>query len=298
MCRLDQALGRSPGLVIVGHTVHDAHRTSDSCRGGEWPVGGSGGRRRLCCAFISNATVGNAALREVDQQGTGPMWSGHMSSSSMPPRWQRLMFGLAPMVGLSVLALSAAAVEIAASESTVVDILLLICTAALIPAIIMAIGLLTAERYASTEMQSRYETLLALLTSEYGAGAPLLVNPRAGVAILGVDEPARAGRERELVRFAMTDDCVAPDGTTYRVYERFTLHAARPVVLHRVDAMSMLTDLNGEHRARLVPRPERTKRDSSRTARMIRSTGINVATTVELDVLIEQIRSASATPAA
>jgi hypothetical protein len=98
-----------------------------------------------------------------------------------PPRWQRLLFGLAPIVGLSVLALSAAAVEISASENSALDILLLmICVAALVPAVIMAKAALVAERPVTDAMRSRYETLLSLLTATPCAHTPL-VNPRAGV---------------------------------------------------------------------------------------------------------------------
>lgn len=257
------------------------------------PLSGAGGRqdghvRRLPWQAWGSAD-GNAAVAGVDLQSTRPMWSTGMNRPSMPPpRWQRVLFGLAPMMVLAVLVLTAAAVEITASESIVLDILMLaICLAAMIPAGIMAKATVTAERPATAAMRARYQTLLGLLTDTPCTTTPL-INYRAGVVIVGFNASTR--RNRAFLRLAMPDDTTTtPDDDGYQIYELFTLHHNRPVVLHKCDVW---VDPDGQHHHTLKPPPQPSQRAEAGTWQMLTRTGIDVAAISDLDELIEQIRSA------
>jgi hypothetical protein len=218
------------------------------------------------------------------------------SSPLSRPQWQRLVLGVLPMAVLAALAVSATTIEVAAGESAMLDVpLLAICLTVLIPALVKTKAVFSAERRTSPEMQARYEALHALFAATRDEEAPL-VNVRAGVVILGVDQSRRWRREVDFVRCGTEQNPVMRNGIQYRVYERFTLHESIPVVLHEVDAVSIQVGPDGGHHAQFVPCPRRTRRGGRRTARMVRRTGIDLATIPDLDRLIDQIRSACAAP--
>jgi hypothetical protein len=212
---------------------------------------------------------------------------------SPPPRWVRRTLPCAPVVGATI-----CVVAVFLTHPTIVDIVTVpLCLLALLCLGGLAVRELRAERHATPEMTACYGVLARLLDDASDGG--VLVDDEDQVAFLLIDERTDDGRSRRAFRRFDRDELAEASETAGApaVYHQFTLDTFRPVVRHRIGAITITRDENGHARMTDVPAPRQRRRDLLRTAHMIARTGADIPPVDSLDELIVQLQSSS-TPTA
>ncbi len=207
-----------------------------------------------------------------------------------PPRWVRRTMPFAPVVGLTT-----CVVSVFLARPTLVDLVTVpLCLLALVCLGVLALSELRAERHASPEMTACYRVLAQLLDDADDGG--VLIDDEDQVAFLLIDERTDDGRSRRAFRrFDRAELADASETTgTPAVYHQFTLDTSRPVVRHRIGAITITRGEDGCARMADVPAPRQRRRDLLRTARMLARTGADIPPVDSLDELIVQLQSSSA----
>lgn len=210
------------------------------------------------------------------------------SSSPPPPRWLRRTIAFAPAVGMTLCTSSVLLVH-----PTLIDVVTVtLSVLAVLPLWWFARRELRADRHATPLMADRYRTLARLLDDTGDGG--VLVDTRDQVAIMLVDERHENGFAcRAFMRFDRNELAEAADAAwrTPVVFHQFTLDTARPVVRHRVGAVTFTRGEDGHTRMTDVPQPPRRRRDFKKTAFLLDRTAADIPPVPDLDVLIGQLQA-------
>lgn len=211
-------------------------------------------------------------------------------SPSPPPRWLRRTLPFAPVVGMTICVAS-----VFLTHPTLIDVITVpLCLLALLSLGWLALSELRAERHATPEMTACYRTLARLLDDAGDGG--VLVDDYDQVAFLLIDERSKDGTARRAFRRfdrAELADASETAGTP-AVFHQFSLDTFRPVVRHRIGAITITRGENGCARMTDIPAPRQRRRDLLRTARMLARTAADIPPVDALDELIVQLESSSA----
>jgi hypothetical protein len=134
---------------------------------------------------------------------------------------------------------------------------------------------LRADRHATPPMADRYRTLARLLDG--ASDSEVRVDDQ--VAILLVDERHKDGTaSRAFMRFDRNELAEASDAAwrTPVVFHQFTLDTARPVVRHRIGAVTFTRGEDGRTRMADVPQPQRRPRDLAKTPFLLDRTAADI----------------------
>ncbi|HEX7307915.1 hypothetical protein [Lentzea sp.] len=212
-------------------------------------------------------------------------------SSSPPPRWVRRV-----LVGTPLVVAVAAAVVVPLVHLGGLGVAVAVaCVLVALAGAWLVRAELKADRHVTPPMAARYRALARLLDN--ADDREVRVDPARRYSILLRDERLRNGSvRRALLRFDQNELEGAGHGGvgTPLVFDHFSLDPARPLVRHRLDAVTITRGPDGKASIAGIPEPWQDERAVAETARLLTATAADIPPVADLDVLIAQIRSGSA----
>ncbi|MFD5830927.1 hypothetical protein [Lentzea sp. NPDC060358] len=214
-----------------------------------------------------------------------------MRRSSPRPRWLRRTLVCTP----PALSAAGAAAVVLAQPTWIGFGIAVLCLLAVAVEAELVREELRADRHATPSMAQRYRLLARLLDA--ADDREVRVDPAHRYSILLQEERLADGSlQRSLLRFDQDElERAGHDGvSTPLVFDHFSLDPARPLVRHRFGAVTVTRDAEGRARVIGIPEPHRDRQAMAEIARLLASTAADIPPLEDLDVLIAQIRSASA----
>lgn len=212
-------------------------------------------------------------------------------SSSPPPRWLRRALAFTPLV----LATAGAGAVLSAHLGWISVAAAAVCSFTAGAGVWLVRAELRADRHATPPMAARYRVLAGLLDN--AADREVRLDPARRYSILLRDERLENGSlRRALLRFDQRElECAGHGGVgTPLVFDHFLLDSTRPLVRHRLGAVTITRGPNGRARIAGIPEPRQDRRAAAETARLLATTAADIPPVADLDVLIAQIRAGSA----